>query len=258
LDRALDDLGWGDALAADPAVAVGALFGDQGSAGATSSALDRVLAAALGLDLASGGAGGPPPLGRGGPPGGAGGDGVAGRGLGTAGLGGADRLAVATGSDLVVVAPGDLTLRTVEGLDPDLGLVEVTGSLAQADARTPLSPSAWAAAVAAGQRALAHELVGASRTMLELARTHALDRIQFGRPIAAFQAVRHRLAESLVAIEGADAAVAAAWDDPSPLAAGLAKALAGRSARTVARHSHQAPTRIGFTTHPPLPPPLPP
>src|SRR5262249_32831111 len=222
----------------------------------TSSALDRVLAVALGLD--AGTAVVLPALARWDPPGAVDGDRITVRGLGTAGLGRAGRLAVATGSDLVVVAPGDLTLQRVEGLDPDLGLVEVTGSLAQADARTPLSPSAWAATIAAGQRALAHELVGASRTMLELARAHAVDRIQFGRPIAAFQAVRHRLAESLVAIEGADAAVAAAWDDPSPLAAGLAKALAGRSARTVARHSHQAPTRIGFTTHPPLPPPLPP
>ena len=43
------------------------------------------------------------------------------------------------------------------------------------------------------------------RAMLALARQHALDRVQFGRPIASFQAVRHRLAETLVAIEGAEA-----------------------------------------------------
>ena len=61
----------------------------------------------------------------------------------------------------------------------------------------------------------AHELVGASRTMLELAREHALERVQFGRPISSFQAVRHRLAETLVAIETADAVLAAAWDDRS-------------------------------------------
>jgi alkylation response protein AidB-like acyl-CoA dehydrogenase len=88
--------------------------------------------------------------------------------------------------------------------------------------------------------------------MLELARAHALERVQFGRPIAGFQAVRHRLAEALVAIEAADGALAAAWDDPSPFAAGLAKALAGRGARTVARHAQQVLAGIGFTTEHPL------
>ena len=41
--------------------------------------------------------------------------------------------------------------------------------------------------------------------MLSLARQHALDRSQFGRPVASFQAIRHRLAETLVAIESAEA-----------------------------------------------------
>jgi alkylation response protein AidB-like acyl-CoA dehydrogenase len=83
--------------------------------------------------------------------------------------------------------------------------------------------------------------------MLQLARDHARERIQFGRPIAAFQAVRHRLAESLVAIEAAEAALGAAWDIGSPLDAALAKAIAGRSARTVALHGQQVLAGIGFT-----------
>ena len=103
-----------------------------------------------------------------------------------------------------------------------------------------------------GQLALSHELVGVSRAMLELARLHALERIQFGRPISTFQAVRHRLAESLVAIEAAAALVAAAWDEPGPATAAMAKGLAGRSARTVARHAQQMLAGIGFTTEHPL------
>ena len=51
------------------------------------------------------------------------------------------------------------------------------------------------------------------RAMLALARQHALDRVQFGRPVASFQAVRHRLAETLVAIEGAEATLSAATDN---------------------------------------------
>jgi alkylation response protein AidB-like acyl-CoA dehydrogenase len=77
---------------------------------------------------------------------------------------------------------------------------------------------------------------------------HALERMQFGRPIASFQAVRHRLAESLVAIEAAAALLAAAWDEQDPVIAAMAKAVAGRAARTVARHSQQVLAGIGFTT----------
>ena len=84
--------------------------------------------------------------------------------------------------------------------------------------------------------------------MLRLAREHALDRVQFGRPIAGFQAVRHRLAETLVAVETADAMLDAAWLDGSPETAAMAKAVAGRSARTAARHCQQVLAGIGFTT----------
>jgi alkylation response protein AidB-like acyl-CoA dehydrogenase len=87
---------------------------------------------------------------------------------------------------------------------------------------------------------------------LELARQHALERIQFGRPIGSFQAVRHRLAEALVAMEAAAALLAATWDEPSPVTAAMAKGLAGRSARTAARHAQQVLAGIGFTTEHPL------
>src|SRR5207248_4249664 len=109
----------------------------------------------------------------------------------------------------VVVTPDDVDLRAVGGMDRALGLVEVVADGVAATSAADLPPTAWPAAVAAGQLALAHELVGASRAMLQLARDHAVERIQFGRPIGSFQAVRHRLADGLVAIEGADAAVAA-------------------------------------------------
>jgi len=110
---------------------------------------------------------------------------------------------------------------------------------------------AWDSAVASGRRAIARQIAGASRVMLELARTHAVERIQFGRPVAGFQAVRHRLADALVAVEVLDASVEAAWDEPSPQPAALAKAVAGRSTRTVAAHCQQVLAGVGFTTdHP--------
>ena len=108
--------------------------------------------------------------------------------------------------------------------------------------------------LAAGRRALGWWLVGASRAMLSLARHHALDRVQFGRHISSFQAIRHRLAETLVAIEGAEATLHAAIqsDDTDGLASLLAKAAAGQAALTTERHCQQVLGGIGFTAEHPL------
>lgn len=97
------------------------------------------------------------------------------------------------------------------------------------------------------RRAVGWWLVGSARAMLTLAREHALDREQFGRPIAAFQAVRHRLAEALVAIEGAEATLSLPGEDNPDLTAMLAKAAAGKAALTTAKHCQQVLGGIGFT-----------
>jgi alkylation response protein AidB-like acyl-CoA dehydrogenase len=88
--------------------------------------------------------------------------------------------------------------------------------------------------------------------MLALARTHATERVQFGRPIARFQAVRHRLADALVAVEALEATLVAARDEPGPDTAALAKAVAGRTARSVAAHCQQVLAGVGFTTEHPF------
>jgi alkylation response protein AidB-like acyl-CoA dehydrogenase len=120
------------------------------------------------------------------------------------------------------------------------------GPSAGLDAELPLRPVAVGepVPVAAGRRALGWWLVGLSRAMLALARQHVVDRVQFGRPLASFQAVRHRLAETLVAVEGAEATLLAARDDLGSL---LAKAAAGQAALTTARHCQQVLGGIGFT-----------
>jgi hypothetical protein len=66
-----------------------------------------------------------------------------------------------------------------------------------------------APAVTAGRRALGWWLLGTGRAMLTLAREHVLEREQFGRPLASFQALRHRLAETHVALEAAEAVLVA-------------------------------------------------
>jgi hypothetical protein len=256
LDAALGELGWRDALAANARAAVPLLFEVQGAANATSSALDDVVLApldpaptpAVGVVL--------PPLGGWDAPGRVEGGELAVRGVGTAGLvhRPAAVVVAATGDGHVAatVETADLELRPVAGIDPSLGMVEVAagGERRRDPALAP--PAVWPAALAAGQLAIGHELVGAARQMLRLACDHARERTQFGRPIASFQAVSHRLADTRVAIDAAEAALHAAWDDGSPLTAALAKALAGRGARVARRHCQQVLAGIGFTTEHPL------
>ena len=97
------------------------------------------------------------------------------------------------------------------------------------------------------RKAVGWWLVGSARAMLALARQHALDRVQFGKPIASFQAVRHRLAETLVTIEGAEATLSLSSSDSPDLTAMLAKAAAGKAALLAAKHCQQVLGGIGFT-----------
>ena len=234
VDAALEELGWREALEDDPRAAVSVLFEQQGRANVTSTALSWLLAHVLGVE----GSVVLPALSSWVPPS----DGHQVRGLA---LSDADLVAVARkdGKE-VAVRVADVATHTAEGIDPRFRIVEVTGSAAG----TEIGPVDWQAAVSVAQRAIGHELVGASRRMLELAREHALEREQFGRPIAMFQAVRHRLAETFIAIETAEAALDGAWLDTSPVMSAMAKATAGRSARTAARHCQQVLAGIGFTT----------
>jgi Acyl-CoA dehydrogenase, C-terminal domain len=249
LDKALDEIGWRDALAEDARTAVSILFELQGRANTSSLALDQVLTYALGLDAATSGVV-LPRLGRTDLPGQLEGSRLTCHGLIThSALDGELVVLAPDGEDsLAAILPvSELTLRPIIGMDPASGLVEVTADIPIHTAKIVPVSGAWPSALGTGQLAVAHQLIGASRAMLEMARTHALERVQFGVPISSFQAIRHRLAESLVAIEGATAATAVAWDDPAPLAPSYAKAIAGQGARTVAKHAQQVLAGMGFT-----------
>jgi hypothetical protein len=250
LDDALAELGWFDALELEPRTAVASLFELQGSTPATSGALDAVLAAAGGLEagssvvLPSAGSWAAP---------GALADGIlVVEGLAGAGFDDRGELWVPTRDEAeahvaIRVPAGALSSQRVEGMDPSLRLRRITGTVELAGIDVEPRALDFDALVARGRLALSHELIGASRAMLELARTHALERIQFGVPISSFQAVRHRLADALVATESASSVLLAAWGEESGFAAQLAKAYAGRSARLAAGHCQQVLAGMGFT-----------
>jgi hypothetical protein len=252
-DAVLSKLGWQEMLRDEPDDAIAIVFGALGRTNAVATALDDVLATALGLEPRADLAVVLPPFGGFSPPGSEAGE-LRADGLATTRAAHARELLVVcgTGSLLraVIVPVEAAAIRRVVGIDPDAGLhaIRVRAPVEAREGGTSLDSEAWSKAIALGRRALSHQIEGSCRTMLDLARTHALEREQFGRPIARFQAVRHRLAEALVAVEALAAALGATRDAPGPETAALAKAVAGRSARTVARHAQQVLAGIGFTT----------
>jgi len=257
-DAAIDDvlaqLGWREMLADEPADAIDIVFTALGATHRTATALDDVLASALGAEPRTDLAVLLPRFATWLPPGRMDADGLHAEGLATARAATAGELLVVCGAEsepwVVTVATKEAEVVAVQGVDPESGFQSVRLVRAQGSgsAATRLPEAAWSAAVALGRRAAAHQIAGAARAMLSLARTHALEREQFGRRIAAFQAVRHRLAETLVAVEALEATLAAAREVPGPETAALASAQAGRTARTVGAHCQQVLAGIGFTT----------
>jgi alkylation response protein AidB-like acyl-CoA dehydrogenase len=104
--------------------------------------------------------------------------------------------------------------------------------------------------------AYAAELLGVAQRALEMTVAYAKDRMQFGRPIGSFQAVKHRCADMLVDVEGMRSAVYwAAWtlgeadtpDEERAIAASTAKAWCGDAASRVLASALQVHGGIGFT-----------
>lgn len=101
--------------------------------------------------------------------------------------------------------------------------------------------------------ALAAEQVGAAERCLELTVAYARARVQFGRPIGSFQAVKHRLADAYVQVESArSAALGAAFaadQDPAalPRAAAVAKSVCSEAFSAVAGETIQLHGGIGIT-----------
>ncbi|MFF5206487.1 acyl-CoA dehydrogenase family protein [Streptosporangium sp. NPDC000396] len=101
--------------------------------------------------------------------------------------------------------------------------------------------------------AVAAQLIGAARHLLEVTVDYARTRRQFGGPIGAFQAVKHQLAEVAIAVDFAAPlvyAAALAVDRDLPTTdrdVSAAKAAAGEAAELAARTALQVHGAIGYT-----------
>jgi alkylation response protein AidB-like acyl-CoA dehydrogenase len=173
-------------------------------------------------------------------------------------------------ADLIIVAartaagvslfavPGDasgLTRTPLPTMDQTrkqarLQFAEVPATLIGTDggAEAGLSKTLDLAAVA-----LAAEQVGGAQHVLDASVEYAKTRIQFGRPIGSFQAIKHKCADMLLEVESAkSAAYYAAWaaaedSDELPVVASLAKSYCSEAYFHSAAENIQIHGGIGFT-----------
>jgi alkylation response protein AidB-like acyl-CoA dehydrogenase len=94
---------------------------------------------------------------------------------------------------------------------------------------------------------LAAEQIGAAARCLDLTVEYTKQRVQFGRPIGSFQALKHRMADLYVAVQAARAVVGDAVSDPTPTSAALARLAATEAFSMVAAEAVQLHGGIAIT-----------
>jgi len=169
-------------------------------------------------------------------------------------------LVAARGSDGVALYAVDTEVAGVQRTPLatlDLTRSEANVTFSDAPAQVIAGPDETARildhALQVGAALLAVEQVGAAQHLLDLSVEYAKSRLQFGRPIGSFQAVKHRLADLLVDVEHArSTAYHAVWaladgsDDPA-LATSIAQAVCSAAFSHVATDTIQVHGGIGFT-----------
>jgi alkylation response protein AidB-like acyl-CoA dehydrogenase len=153
-------------------------------------------------------------------------------------------------ADVVVAAPdgrgGRLSRWTRFSVEP-VATMDPTRRLARVrpEATEDLGADPGLADVAAVL--VAAEQVGAAERCLELTVDYSKTRVQFGRPIGSFQALKHRMADLYVAVAAAAALVSDACDDPTPTNAAAARLAATETLQAVAAEGIQLHGGIAIT-----------
>lgn len=144
------------------------------------------------------------------------------------------------------------TLPASTALDPTLRQA-AAGTVALQWHTLDMAPEARAHARRAHRLVLAAELVGAGQAALDMAANYAKERVQFGKPIGSYQAIKHQLANAWMGVDNARLAVwyaAAALDGGLPdarFACAVAEYTAIEGALQSARTAVQVHGGMGFT-----------
>jgi len=164
----------------------------------------------------------------------------------------------AAGLSLFAVPAGARGVERLATMDQTRRFAEVTlrGVAVGADASLGAAGQGGPAleqALDQARVALAAEQTGGAQRCLDMAVAYAKERVQFGRPIGSFQAIQHKCAGMMVAVESARSAsywagcVAAEAPDELARAASLAKAWASESYFRCAADALQIHGGVGFT-----------
>jgi alkylation response protein AidB-like acyl-CoA dehydrogenase len=145
--------------------------------------------------------------------------------------------------------------RLLESMDPTRKIARIDFRGAKADLLGKLDDGGASLVRTLDQAAiaLANEMIGGAQAMLDSAVDYAKVRVQFGREIGSFQAIKHKCADMLLDVELAKsaaycAAQACAVNDPEwPALASLAKAAASETYLHTAAECIQIHGGIGFT-----------
>jgi alkylation response protein AidB-like acyl-CoA dehydrogenase len=150
-------------------------------------------------------------------------------------------------ADVVVAVDGDALMRwtkftaePITTMDPTRRLASVTPQETAA-----LGPNPGLADTAA--ILLAAEQIGAAARCLDLTVAYTKDRVQFGRPIGSFQALKHRMADMYVLVQSARAVVNEAIAEPTSTSAALARVAASEAFSAVAAEAVQMHGGIAIT-----------
>jgi len=163
----------------------------------------------------------------------------------------ADVLVVPAGDELVAVDLTAIDREPEPAMDRTRQLAWV--EMDEAPAVSVGDASAVAAHLDRGAVFHSAELLGAAGAVMDIAVDYAGQREQFGQPIGAFQAVKHRCADMLVDVEGMrSTAYHAAWsigsgDPDASVAAAVAKIWCSDAGLRVAESALQVHGGIGFT-----------
>ena len=147
---------------------------------------------------------------------------------------------------VIAVEDGELT-RWTKVVSHPATTMDPTRRLARVEAQdtAPLGTDPGLAHTAA--ILLAAEQIGAAGRCLDLTVAYTKDRVQFGRPIGSFQALKHRMADLYVKVQTARAVVDDAVADPTPTSAALARVAATEAFSAVAAEAVQMHGGIAIT-----------
>ncbi len=170
---------------------------------------------------------------------------------------GADEIAVVVRLDravVVAVVPGDVVQITpVRSIDASRTLAHIALDGVTISPDRVLTGAGLDGALEEATVALALETVGACQTIFDVTLEYAKQREQFGVPIGSFQAMKHKFADLMIALERARsvgyyaALCIAENDDRRHMATAAAKAAAGDAQRTFAKEGIQILGGIGYT-----------